>query len=94
MAMLYGMKSAIAFNKLLVKCGLLQDTSKGYVLAERLRNLGLTAVIDSPFRLPNGVNAIYKKAVWTARGQEYVRRCLGHFGIWPVGEQRDLFGAM
>jgi Phage antirepressor protein KilAC domain. len=92
MASLYGMKSSVAFNKLLVNCGLLIHTIKGYVLADSLRNLGLTAVEESPFFLPNGAKASKKRSVWTEKGQEYIHKQLSRLGIVPASEQRDLFG--
>ena len=91
MAGIYGLKSSVAFNKLMVKCGILNDTNKGYVLAADLRGRGLTAVITSPYFLPNGIKAFKKKAVWTEEGQTYVRKTLIHHGIAPVGEQKGLF---
>lgn len=92
MASLYGMKSSTAFNKLLENCGMLINTVKGYVLAESLRNLGLTDVAESTFFLPNGIKASKKKSVWTEKGQQYIRQQLARIGIVPVSEQNDLFG--
>ena len=94
MADLYGMKSSIAFNKLLVNCGMLIQTVKGYVLADSLKDLGLTAVAESTFFLPNGVKASKKKSVWTEKGQQYIHSQLARIGIVPVSEQRDLFGTL
>ena len=94
MADLYGMKSSVSFNKLLVNCGLLIHTSAGYCLADSLKNLGLVAIIDAPYFLPNGIKATKKKAVWTEKGQEYIHQRLGRIGIVPTSEQRDLFGTI
>ena len=91
MAKLYGLKSSQAFNKLLVKCGVLTDTVKGYVLAESLRGHGYTTVIDKPFFLPNGIKATKKRSAWTEEGQEFIRQRLGRNGIVPVSEQLDMF---
>ena len=92
MARAYGMKSAIAFNKLLERCGILSHTSKGYILAQGLHRQGLVAVVDVKYFLPNGMRATKKKAVWTEAGQAYVHRRLGTLGITPVSERADLFG--
>ena len=92
MATLYGLKSSVAFNKLMVNCGLLIRTDAGYYLADSLKNLGLVTVIDMPYFLPNGIRATKKKAVWTEKGQEYIRQRLGRIGIIPTSEQTDLFG--
>lgn len=94
MADLYGLKSSVAFNKLLVNCGLLINTAKGYCLADSLKNLGLVAIIDVPFFLPGGIKASKKKAVWTEKGQQYIHQRLARIGIVPVSEQRDLFGSL
>ena len=91
MAKAYGLKSPQAFNKLMVKCRVLVDTVKGYVLAEAFRGQGYSAVIDQPYFLPNGIRATRKKAVWTEKGQLFVRRRLGRIGIFPVNEQADIF---
>ena len=91
MAKLYGMKSSVAFNKILVNCGLLIKTAKGYCLANGLKNLGLVTVIDASYFLPNGIKATKKKAVWTEKGQEYIHKHLSRIGIVPVSEHRDLF---
>lgn len=91
MAEAYGLKSPIAFNKLMVKCGVLQHTDKGYVLSEEFRGLGLIDVIDYPYWLPNGIKATKKKAVWNEEGQAFVRGVLAHHGIVPVSEQTSLF---
>lgn len=91
MANAYGLKSSVAFNKLLVKCGLLEHTSSGYVLSESLRGKGYIAVINSPYFLPNGIKAFKKKAVWTDAGQQFVHNTLSRHGIVPVGERKDLF---
>lgn len=92
MANLYGLKSSVAFNKLLVKCGLLIATNKGYVLAENLRALGLTTTVEASYFLPNGIRATKKKSAWTEKGQQFVHKRLSRIGIIPVSEQRDLFG--
>ena len=92
MADLYGMKSSIAFNKLLVNCGMLIRTDAGYCLSNELKNQGMVAIIDYPFFLPNGIKATKKKAVWTEKGQQYIHQRLGRIGIVPTSEQRDLFG--
>lgn len=91
MATVYGLKSPQAFNKLMAKCGVLVDTVKGYVLAEALRGRGYSAVIDQPYFLPNGIRATKKKAVWTEKGQQFVRTRLGRIGITPVTEHTDIF---
>ena len=91
MAETYGLKSAIAFNKLLVKCGVLLDTNKGYMLADDLRGRSLVSVIDMPYWLPNGIRATKKKAVWTDEGQKYIYQRLARIGILPLEERRDLF---
>lgn len=91
MADIYGLKSSVAFNKLMERCGILIHTNKGYILAEDLRGMGLATVITAPYFLPNGIKAFKKKAVWTAKGQAHVRRTLMHHGIAPVGEQKGLF---
>ena len=93
MATVYGLKSSIAFNKLLVKCGVLKAVSGGrYVLAEALHGQGMTTVIDTYYFLPNGIRATKKKSAWTEKGQQYVHQRLARLGILPVGEQTDLFG--
>ena len=91
MANLYGLKSSIAFNKLMVRCGILKDTSKGYVLAEDLRNRGLVTVIDTWYFLPNGIKATKKRAVWTSEGQRFIHHRLARIGIVPTSEQPNLF---
>lgn len=91
MARLYGLKSSIAFNKLMVKCGILKDTSKGYVLAEELRDRGLVTAIDTSFFLPNGIKATRKRAVWTDEGQQFIHHRLARIGIVPTDEQTSLF---
>ena len=93
MANLYGLKSSIAFNKLMVRCGILKDTVKGYVLADSLHGRGLIAVIDAHYFLPNGFRATKKRAAWTESGQHFIRQHLGRIGIVPVNEQQDLFNA-
>ena len=92
MATVYGLKSSIAFNKLLVKCGLLVHTNKGYVLSKPMQGWGFTTVIEVPYFLPNGFKATKKKSVWTESGQHFIRQHLSRLGILPVGEQTDLFG--
>ena len=93
MATIYGMKSSIAFNKVLVKCGILKTVPGGhYVLADSLRGKGLMVAIDTHFFLPSGIRATKKKAAWTESGQQYVRQRLARLGILPAGEQVDLFG--
>lgn len=92
MAKDYGMKSSVAFNKVLVKCGVLVSTDKGYCLADGLHGRGLAAVIDVPYFLPNGLRASRKKAVWTEAGQAYLRQRLMRLGIVPTSERTDLFG--
>lgn len=91
MATLYGLKSSTAFNKLMVKCGILQLTRKGYVLAEDLRDRGFVAVIDTSFFLPGGIKATKKHAVWTTEGQQFIHHRLARIGIVPPSEQRGLF---
>ena len=91
MANLYGLKSSVAFNKLLVKCGLLIATDKGYVLAENLRELGLTTTVEASYFLPNGIRATKKRSAWTEKGQQFIHKHLSRIGIIPVSEQRDLF---
>lgn len=92
MANLYGLKSSVAFNKLLVKCGLLITTNKGYVLAENLRALGLTATVEASYFLHNGIRATKKRSAWTEKGQQFIHKRLSRIGIVPTSEQRDLFG--
>jgi len=91
MATIYGMKSSVAFNKTLVKCGVLLHTNKGYVLADSLRGFGYVTVIEAPYFLPNGIRAIKKKAVWTEKGQQFIYQRLGRIGIMPVNERNDIF---
>ena len=93
MATVYGMKSSIAFNKVLEKCGIISKTAKGYVLNESLRGMGYIAIIDAPYFLPNGIRATKKKAVWTESGQQFIRQRLGRIGIIPISEQTDMFKA-
>ena len=92
MAKDYGMKSPVAFNKVLEKCGVLVYTNKGYCLADDLHGRGLAAVIDVPYFLPNGLRVSKKKAVWTEQGQRYLHQRLSRLGIVPTSEKRDLFG--
>lgn len=93
MATIYGLKSSIAFNKLLEKCGVLTSTEKGYVLAEALRGQELTVVINVPWFMPNGFKVYKKKAAWTEKGQQFLRQRLGRIGIVPANEQQDMFSA-
>ena len=91
MAGVYGMKSSVAFNKMLCKCGVLKETAKGYTLADSLHGQGYVAVIDAAYFLPNGIRATKKKAVWTEKGQQFLRQRLGRIGIVPKNEQLDMF---
>ena len=91
MATVYGLKSPQAFNKLMEKCGVLTKNDKGYFLADKLRGNGYITVIDQPYFLPNGIRATKKKAVWTERGQQFIRARLGRIGITPINEQTDMF---
>ena len=91
MAQAYGMKSSIAFNKLLAECKVLRRTDNGFVLDESLQGKGYTAVIKQGYFLPSGIRAFRKRSAWTEQGQQYVRQRLGRVGIFPVSEQRDLF---
>lgn len=91
MATIYGMKSSIAFNKVLVKCGLLVHTDNGYVLADCMRGQGYATVINASYFLPSGIRATKKKSAWTAKGQEFIRQRLGRIGIVPAKEQTDMF---
>ena len=91
MANVYGLKSAQAFNKLMEKCHVLRSTDKGYVLADDLKGMGLVVAIDAHYFLPNGFRATKKKAVWTEKGQAFIRQRLGRIGIVPANEQTDIF---
>lgn len=91
MANVYGLKSSVAFNKLMVKCGLLVHAGNGYTLAADLRGRGFVTLIERPYFLPNGIRAFKKKAVWTEAGQSHIRQTLSRHGILPVSEQKDLF---
>lgn len=91
MATIYGLKSSIAFNKMLVKCGLLTKTDKGYILSKPMQGWGFTTVIEVPYFLPNGFRATKKKSVWTESGQHFIYQHLARIGILPVSEQRDMF---
>lgn len=93
MADLYGLKSAISFNKLLAECGILQSTDKGYVLSDSLRGQGLAVTVNTWFFLPGGIKASKRKAAWTEAGQQYIHQHLSRLGIMPQAEQRDLFTA-
>ena len=91
MATVYGLKSSQAFNKLMEKCGVLIRNDKGYFLSDDLRGCGYIAVVEVGYFLPNGFRATKKKAVWTEKGQQFVRARLGRFGITPVNEKTDIF---
>jgi len=91
MATIYGMKSSVAFNKMLVKCGLLVHTAKGYQLSGPMKGWGFTTVVEVPYFLPNGIRATKKKAAWTESGQQFIRQHLGRIGIMPVNERNDIF---
>ena len=91
MATIYGMKSSVAFSKMLVKCGLLIHTTKGYQLSVPMRGWGFTTVIEAPYFLPNGIRATKKKAAWTESGQQFIRQHLRRCGIVPISEQNDIF---
>ncbi len=91
MATIYGMKSSVAFNKMLVKCGLLIHTSKGYQLSVPMRGWGFTTVIEVPYFLPNGIRTTKKRAAWTESGQQFIHKRLGRIGIMPVNERNDIF---
>ena len=93
MAKLYGLKSPIAFNKLMVECGILINTTKGYVLAQQLRGRGYVTAITAWFFLPSGIKASKKKSAWTESGQQLIRRHLRRLGIVPTEEQPDLFNS-
>ena len=87
----YGLKSPQAFNKLMEKCHVLRSTDKGYVLSDDLKGMGLVVAIDAHYFLPNGFRATKKKAVWTEKGQTFIRKRLGRIGIVPANEQTDIF---
>lgn len=91
MATIYGLKSSVAFNKMLVKCGLLVHTDKGYQLSGPMKGWGFTTVIEVPYFLPNGIRTTKKKAAWTESGQHFIRQHLGRIGIVPANEQTDIF---
>lgn len=91
MAELYGMKSSIAFNKVLTECKVLRHTDKGFVLDDSLQGKGYTTAVSRPCFLPNGFCVEKKKSVWTEKGQAYIRLRLGRIGIVPVSEQKDMF---
>lgn len=93
MATIYGMKSSVTFNKVLMKCGIINHTDKGYVLDSSLRGRGYIAVVDAAYFLPNGIRATKKKAVWTEEGQQFIRQRLGRIGIVPISEQSNMFTA-
>lgn len=91
MAQAYGMKSSIAFNKLLVECKVLRHTANGFILDESLHGKGYTTTIKQGYFLPSGIRAYRKRAAWTDEGQQFVRKRLGRIGITPVSEQRNIF---
>ena len=91
MARIYGLKSSQAFNKLMVKCGVLTRTIKGYMLADSLRGQGLSVTVELPYFLPNGIKATKKRSAWTEKGQKYIHQRLSRIGIFPSSEQTDLF---
>ena len=91
MATVYGLKSSVAFNKMLVKCGLLVHTSKGYQLSGPMKGWGFTTAIEVPYFLPNGFRATKKRAAWTESGQQFIRQHLRRIGIIPANEQKDMF---
>ena len=91
MAALYGLKSSFAFNKLMVRCGILVHTTTGYVLAEALRGQGYVTTVTSWFFLPSGIKASKKKAAWTGKGRLLIQRHLRRLGIVPPSEQATLF---
>ncbi len=91
MAEAYGLKSSQAFNKLMKKCGVLVRNDKGYFLSDDLRGCGYIAIVDAAYFLPNGIRATKKKAVWTEKGQQFVRARLARIGIIPANEQTDMF---
>lgn len=93
MATIYGMKSSLAFNKVLMKCGIINHTDKGYILDSSLHGRGYIATVDAAYFLPNGIRATKKKAVWTEKGQQFIRQRLGRIGIVPISEQKDMFTA-
>ena len=91
MAQRYGMKSSVAFNKLLAECRVLRRTDNGFILDESLQGKGYTTAIRQGYFLPSGIRAFRKRSVWTEQGQRFVYQCLGRIGIFPASEQRDLF---
>lgn len=91
MATVYGLKSGIAFNKMLVKCGILVHNNKGYVLSEPMKGWGFTAVAEVPYFLPSGIRCTKKKSVWTESGQHFIQQHLKRLGIVPVSERTDMF---
>ena len=88
---LFVLKSSTAFNKLMVRCGILQHTDKGYVLAPTLRNQGYDTAVTAWFFLPNGAKASKKRAAWTPKGRLLIQRHLHRLGIMPPAEQTALF---
>lgn len=93
MARLYGLKSSVAFNKLMCQCGILVDTNEGYVLSEKLRGQGYVTTVTSWFFLPSGIKASKKRAAWTGKGRLFIQRHLHRLGIVPPEEQPTLFKA-
>ena len=91
MADLYGLKSSIAFNKLMARCGILVNTVKGYVLAESFRGQGYMTAVTQWFFLPNGGKASKKRGAWTEKGCQLIHDRLQRLGILPLDEQHDLF---
>ena len=92
MATIYGLKSSVAFNKLMVRCGILKAVSGGkYVLEDNMRGWGYSTVIEVPYFLPNGIRATKKKSAWTENGQHFIRKRLGRIGIVPANERTDMF---
>lgn len=91
MAAIYGLKSSVAFNKMLEKCGLLTKTAKGYVLSKPMQGWGFTTVVEVSYFLPSGIRAKKKRSAWTESGQHFIRQHLGRIGIVPANEQTDMF---
>lgn len=91
LAELYGLKSSVAFNKLLVRCGILVEGARGYVLAEHLRGRGYACAVTQRFFLPSGVRASRKRGAWTPDGCELIRAHLLRLGICPASERKSLF---
>lgn len=91
MAQLYGLRSSIAFNKLLAQCKVLRHTDKGFILDDSLQGKGYATVISQPYFLPSGIRATKKRSAWTPEGQLFIRQRLGRIGILPAGEEKDIF---